>query len=100
MHIQHWEASLTIVQYLHKCSEYLYRNIGATRLGEAENEIMDVLNRHGNEMTLSTLADKTRQFDADERSRVLDILEKNAQILRYKEKSKGGRPYVMVRRIT
>lgn len=91
---------MDIVRYLHNCSEYLYRNIGATRLGEAENEILDVLNRYGNEMKLSTLTQKTRQFDVDERTRILDILEKNGQILGYKEKSKGGRSYVMVRRIT
>ena len=60
---------------------------------------MDVLNRHGNEMKLSDLGDKTRQFDADERNRILDILEKNGQILRYKEKVQGKRPWLMVRRI-
>jgi len=100
VHTKHWEAALTIVRYLHNCAEYLYRNVGATRLGEMENEIIDVLNRHGNEMSLSDLTEKTRRFDAEERNRILDILEKDARIIRYKEKSKKGRPLIIVRRIT
>ena len=99
VHLKYWEAALSIVRYLYNSSEYLYRNVGATRLGEAENEILDVLNRHGNEMSLSKLARSARQFDADERNRILDLLEKNGQILRYKEKSEKGRVHIMVRRI-
>lgn len=100
VHIQHWETALTIVQYLHNCAEFLYKNIGATRLGETENEIMDVLNKHGNQMTLNDLSMKTRRFDADERNRILDILEKDARVMRYKKKSEKGRPLIMIRRIT
>ena len=99
VHTHHWEKALEIVRYLHNCGEYLYRNIGATRLGEMENEIIDVLNENGNDMTLSDLTLKTRRFDADERNRILDILEKDARILRHKIKSEKGRPIVMIRRI-
>lgn len=97
--LHHWEAALTVVRYLSDCAEYLFRNVGATRLGELENEVLDVLAQHGNEMSLNALTQKTRRFDREERSKLLDLLEANKQIIKYTERTKG-RPKVMVRRIS
>ena len=97
--LHQWEAALTVVRYLSDCSEYLFRNVGATRIGELENELLDVLSQHGNEMSLNALTKRTRRFDREERSKLLDLLETNKQIIKFTERTKG-RPKVMVRRIS
>ena len=97
--LHHWKAALAVVRYLTKCSEYLFRNVGATRLGELENELLDILNQNNNEMTLNELTRKTQQFDRDERERILSLLEQDKHILRFTEKTKG-RPRIKIRRIS
>lgn len=97
--LHHWDAALTVVRYLSECSEYLFRNVGASRIGELENEVLDVLALHDNEMSLSELTKKTRRFDSDERARLLDLLETNRLIVRFNEQTKG-RPKVIVRRVS
>ena len=98
--LHHWEAALKIIRFLTECGEYLFRNVGATRIGELENEILDILNQHDNEMSLSDLTQKTRRFDSKEREEILTILEVNhKKIIRYSEKT-NGRKKMMIRRIT
>ena len=79
-----------MVRYLSGCAEYLFRNVGASRIGELENELLEVLSQHGNEMALTELTKKTRRFDADERGRLLDIMEGNRQIVRFNEQTGGS----------
>ena len=67
--IHHWENALAVSKYLGQCYEYLFRNVGATRLGELENRILDILNQNENEMTLTELNRKTRGFDSVERQK-------------------------------
>ena len=97
--LHHWETALKIIKYLTACGEYLFRNVGATRIGELENEILDILNKHGNEMSLTSLTQKTRRFDREERERILLLLETHKQIIRFSEKT-NGRKKMMIRRIT
>ena len=97
--LHHWEAALTVVRYLSDCAEYLFRNVGATRLGELENEVLDILAQHGNEMPLNALTQKTRRFDVEERLKLLDFLEQSKLIIRFTERTKG-RPKLMIRRIS
>lgn len=94
-----WDAALSVVRYLSACAEYLFRNVGASRLGELENDLLDVLAQHENEMTLNLLTRKTQRFDTEERAKILDLLETNRQIVRFTERTKG-RPKVMVRRVS
>ena len=99
VHEHQWDAALKVVRYLTACGEYLFRNVGATRIGELENEILDILNQNGNEMSLSDLQKKTRRFDREEREKIIVLLETHKQILRFTEKTKG-RSRVIIRRIT
>ena len=97
--ITHWDAAIGVTRYLADCYDYLFKSVGATRMSEIEIRILEILNDNGNEMTLSALNRKTQSFDIVERDKVLDLLEKNAIILRYKQKSKG-RPSVLIRRVS
>lgn len=98
VNIEHWKASLGLVKYLVSCYEHLFRNVGATRLGELENKILDVLNRHGNEMTISALGQKIRGFDTTERDKVIESMIKNGLLIRFKEKT-TGRHTTKIRRV-
>ena len=96
----HWQSALEVVRYLSECGEYLFRNVGSSRIGELENEILEILAEHENEMTLTRLREKTRgKFDSEERERLLGLLEFNKQIVRFSEKTKG-RPKVIIRRVS
>ena len=97
--VEQWGRAFSIIQYLHESTEYLFKNIGATRLGKLEQEVLDVLNNYGNEMSLSDLGLKTRKFDRKERSDILDLLEKDGKVIRFKEHT-GGRSITKVRVIS
>lgn len=97
--LHQWDAALSVVRYLSDCADYLFRNVGATRIGELENELLDVLAQHDNEMPLNVLTRKTQRFDREERAKLLDLLEDSKLIVRYTERTKG-RPKVMVRRVS
>ena len=96
--LEHWENALGVSKYLSKCYEYLFRNVGATRLGELENRILEVLNQHGNEMTLTELNRKTRGFDSIERQKIIDTLTSFGMVVTWKEKT-TGRGITKIRRI-
>ena len=95
---EHWETALGVIRYLFQCYEYLFRNVGSTRLGDIENKILDMLNRNGNEMTLTELGRKVRGTDSTERERVIEALEKHGVVLRFREET-NGRYTTKIRRV-
>ena len=96
--IEHWETALGVIRYLFQCYEYLFRNVGSTRLGDIENKILDMLNRSGNEMTLTELGRKVRGTDSTERERVIEALEKHGVVIRFREET-NGRYTTKIRRV-
>lgn len=98
--LQHWETALSVVEYLSKSYEYLFKGIGATRMGEVENTVLDILNRNGNEVTLSKISHAMQRTDAGERLKAIENLQQEGKIIRFNTKTGGrGRPVQTIRRI-
>ena len=96
--VDQWRRALHISNYIKNGSDYLFKGVSSGKVGEIESKILDVLNRNGNEMSMSDLTAKTRGMNAKERNEVLDALQKAGQVITYKEKA-ATRPKNMVRRI-
>ena len=57
-----------------------------------------MLNRNGNEMTLTELGRKVRGTDSTERERVIEALEKHGVVIRFREET-DGRYTTKIRRV-